>query len=205
MRGDRGFSWRAVRTLARAPTAYALALLAALAALYWWTQQEESSVPAIALLGFVGLCELTAISGMLLVRRSVQLDSLEVHREYAGYVYTTLGAAYAVLLSFMVVASWNRFQEAQQTTSKEALALATLFHLAAQFDDSTRTEIQTSLLAYAQTVIDEEWPAMDRGSVSDRAWSLSDQLRDVYLRAPPSARERAEYPQSLSQLETFYA
>ena len=205
MHGGRRYRWRAVRTPARRPTAYLLALLAALAGLGWWTQLDEPGDPAVALLIFVGLCELAALSGMLLVRRSVQLGSLEAHKEHAGFVYATLGAAYAVLLSFMVVVSWNRFQEAQQTTSKEALTLATLFHLAAGFDNATRTEIQTTLLAYTQTVIAEEWPAMDRGMVSDHAWSLSDQLWDDYLHASPTAQGTAEYQHSLSQMETFYA
>jgi hypothetical protein len=171
--------------------------------LLWWTLRTPPGSPLVALLGFVGLCELAALGGMLLVRCSVQIAALEARKEYAGFVYATPGAAYAVLLSFMVVVSWNRFQDAQQTTSKEALSLATLSHLAAGLEDATRTELQATPLTYTQTVVEEEWPAMDRGAVSDRAWRLSDQLWDIYLQVPPAERGTPAYQQSLSQMETF--
>src|SRR2546423_692189 len=114
----------------RGPAVMVVAILVALGVLSWWTGAQPFDRPITALLAFVALCEVAALGGMLLVRRSVQLATLEAHMQYAGFVYATLGAAYAVLLSFMVVVSWNAYSEAQRTTAQEALTVATLFHLA---------------------------------------------------------------------------
>src|SRR5689334_21583051 len=89
------------------PDAAVLAILVVLGLLAWWTGAQPLDRPVLALLAFVALCEVAALGGMQLIRRSIQLTTLEAHMEYAGTVYATLGAAYAVLLSFMVVVSCN--------------------------------------------------------------------------------------------------
>lgn len=184
-----------------------LVLLAVLVLLrvLWWGQWEYSAQPLMALGSFVLVAELAALWGMLLVRRSIAIATLEAHREAAGYVYATLGAAYAVLLSFMVVVSWTQYHDAEQTITNEALATVTLFHLADGLDDATRRDLQQALVAYTQTVVDDEWPAMARGSESGRAWELSDHLWDAYMHAPADTQARPAYTQALGQMQQFYA
>lgn len=171
----------------------------------WWGRWEYAAEPLFALGSFVLLAEVAALGGMVLVRRSIAVAALEAHRETAGFVYTTLGAAYAVLLSFLVVVSWTEYHDAAQTVTNEALAAATLFHLADGLDDATRRDVQQALIDYNRTVLDDEWPAMARGAESARAWQLSDHLWDVYMHAPAESQGRPAYTQSLVQMQQFYA
>jgi len=184
-------------------SATGLAVLIAFRAI-WWGDLQASGQPLLALATFVLLAELAALGGMLVVRRSVKLTTLEAHRESAGFVYSTLGAAYAVLLSFLVVISWNRFHDDQQTITSEAIATSTLFHLADGLDTATRQELQQTLLAYTRVVLDHEWAAMARGEDSDEAWRLSDHLWDVYSQAPADDQGRPAYMESLRQMQEFY-
>jgi len=198
---------RYLRSIPGAPfilaVAVGLALLLILRAL-WWADWLYSGRPLFALGTFVLLAALAALGGMLLVRRCVPLATLEAHREAAGYVYSTLGAAYAVLRSFLVVISWNRFDADQRTIRQEAEAAATLFHLADGLGAATRQEVQQTLLAYTQVVLDDEWAAMTHGAESEQAWHLSDQLWDLYMHAPREDQTRPAYQQSLSQIHEFY-
>jgi hypothetical protein len=205
MRGvDRVRAW-AGRSRQSGPAATVVAILVALGLLAWWTGAQPLDRPVLALLAFVALCEIAALGGMVLVRRSIQLTTLEAHMEYAGFVYATLGAAYAVLLSFMVVVSWNQYGDAQRTATQEALAVATLFHLADGFQGPLRTELQQTLAAYNRTVVDEEWSAMEQQAESARAWSFSDQLWDTYMRVPATEQAQAPYTQSLTTMQQLYA
>ena len=43
-----------------------------------------------------------AILGLLLVRRLVPLDLLQMHHEVGGYIINVMGTVYAVILAFVV-------------------------------------------------------------------------------------------------------
>jgi hypothetical protein len=181
-----------------------LVVLIALGLVWWGISSPPLARPLVGLAAFVGLAEVAALGGMLVVRRAVPLATLEAHKEYAGFVYATLGAAYAVLLSFMVVVSWNQYGQAQQTTMQEAITMVTLFHLAEGFEEPIRTGLKQTLLAYNQAVLDEEWAAMARGGGSEWAWALSDKLWDTYIHIVPSQQAQAAYTQSLTGMQQLY-
>ncbi len=183
----------------------ALTVVATLGLLRGWAEAQRVRSALSALLAFEGLCQLAALGGMLLVRRSVHLAALEAHKDAAGYVYTTLGAAYAVLLSFMVVTSWTRYRDADETVTKEAITVATLFHLADGFEEPTRRLVQGTLLVYTQAVLDHEWARMEHQGESEPAWTLSDRLWRLYMDIPAAEQARPAYAPSLTQIQEFYA
>jgi hypothetical protein len=154
---------------------------------------------------FLGGSVLAALGGMLLVRRTVPQAALERHKESAGFVYATLGVAYAVLLTFVVIAVWEQFRDAEQLTEQEATAVATLFHLADGFGADARRDVQETIVAYTRAVVDEEWTLLAAGQVSARAGSLVDHLWQHYTAMLAPERGQAEYTESLEQMGTFSA
>jgi hypothetical protein len=72
--------------------------------------------------GFVFVAAIVglAIGGMLLVRRSVTLSTLESHNQVAGYIYSVVGVVYAVLLAFIVIIVWQKHTEVQVQVEQEA-------------------------------------------------------------------------------------
>ena len=48
-----------------------------------------------------------ALLGLLLVRRLVPLDFLQMHHEVGGYIIGVMGTIYAVILAFVVFSVWN--------------------------------------------------------------------------------------------------
>src|SRR5919199_910659 len=125
----------------------------------------------------VSLASLIAVAGVLLVRRLTSLNLREEHNAVAGFIYSVLGVAYAVVLGFVLISVWERYEAASGRADQEAAALSALYFHANTLPDSDRRQIQQLAKSYAQVVIDEEWPMMQDGQSSPHAWALMDQMR----------------------------
>ena len=140
---------------ARFPKTMALALL-------------KLPLPVLALL-VVGLPVLLAVVGLLLVRSCAPHPRLQPHHDGAGYIYAGLAVLYAVLLAFIVIVVWQQFNATHIRVHKEADALSDLFREAQVFPTPVQRPILDAVRSYARAVIEEEWPAMARGTESSTA------------------------------------
>lgn len=160
------------------------------------------------ILGFlvVGFSILLAHIGLRLVRRFVPLSTLETHHEVAGFIIGVLGAIYAVLLAFVVVVMWDQYGEARTSIEHEANQLNSLSHLAQGFPEQLRQPLHALMRAYAQSAIEDEWPAMSQGNERPRTQEAIDNLWHAYLQLEPQTnRESALYEESLSHLNELSA
>jgi hypothetical protein len=113
--------------------------------------------PLLALL-FLSVAIGASLGAMWLVRRSTELETLESHKEVAGFIIAIIGALYSVLLAFVVASVWEQFEDAAVLAEREAEMAISLYRDASVF--STEAELRQSLRGYATSVVDEEWPAM---------------------------------------------
>jgi hypothetical protein len=133
----------------------------------------------------------------------VQQDVLSRHTTVAGIVYATLAVVYGVILGQVVIAAWGDYVDAQIAVENEANALVNLYRLAAAWPTAEREATQVAVIAYAEGVLQSEWPAMQRGeSIATPGgfppmrslWDAYGAIRD------PAVRSTAEYTTSLSEL-----
>jgi hypothetical protein len=117
--------------------------------------------------------------------------------------YATIGTAYAVLLSFVVVVVWGEFRDARETVARESMVIMGLFHLSGGFEASERREIRQRLVNYLTLVLDEEWPILAQAEESPRAWEAADDLWRFYTSQPITERDRPAYTESLAQMREF--
>lgn len=149
----------------------------------------------------VGVSILLAHVGLRLVRRRVPLSVLETQHEVAGFIIGVLGAIYAVLLAFVVVAVWDQFSDAKAVVATEANQLNDLTRMAQGFPAPTNASVITGLRAYGQSVIDDEWVAMSRGEASAKTQAAMDNLWKLFNEVEPQTnRENALYAESLDRL-----
>jgi hypothetical protein len=150
----------------------------------------------------VGLGIVLSWFGLRTVRRFVPITVLESQHEVAGFIIGVLGAIYAVLLAFVVVALWNQYQDARATVEREANELSDLAHITRGFFDQNGRHRLTSLIgAYARSAIEDEWPTMAHGQSSLRTQEALDQLWRAYLEInPETIRQGTLYDQSISTL-----
>jgi hypothetical protein len=143
-----------------------------------------------------------ALFGVVHVRRRVPLEVQMEQNEVAGFFIAVLGVVYGVLLAFAVILVWEQFEDAKTIAETEANELGDIYHLANGLPEPVRVQVQTSALAYANVVIEEEWPMMRRGSESPAAWRQLSELWTPALQfAPSTPREQAIYAEVLQRLD----
>jgi len=118
-----------------------------------------------------------AVLGQALVQRLVPSALRQEHNNVAGFIYSVLGVAYAVLLAFVVIVVWEDYETAESTMETEANELAGIYFLANRFPEADREKVQELARSYARAVVEEEWPLMEQGKTSSRASSLLRELR----------------------------
>jgi uncharacterized protein DUF4239 len=101
-----------------------------------------------------------SVLGLYVVRVLVPLEALKKNHEVAGFTFGVLGAFYGLLLAFVIVAAWERFDRANETVQDEGVALISLYRLSKGFSAPAASDMQHAIRAYTHRLIDVEWPDM---------------------------------------------
>lgn len=113
----------------------------------------------------VAVTLLVSLSGLALVARRVRSTTL--HRTLDNGAISGLLAAligiYAIAAGLTAVAVWGNTGDAAGRVSREASAIAVLFHDFAGYPDAQRTQFRAALEEYTRFVIDTEWPEHEHG------------------------------------------
>ena len=150
---------------------------------------------------FVAACTAACVLVLTLVRRSVTIKHLETHHEVAGFLIGIVGVVYAVLLAFVVIVVWERYEDAGRGVTQEANEIGDLWQMAGGFAPELRTRARESLVAYARAVIDTEFASMRQEQPSREAEAAFARIWDIYRTAEPrSETEKALYGESLATL-----
>jgi hypothetical protein len=118
--------------------------------LYWQTWQQIIFV----VVAFSGV----SVLGLYLVRILVPLEHLKQNHEVAGFTFGVIGAFYGLLLAFVIVAAWERFDRADAEVQSEGVALTCLYRLSKGFAEPVATKMQETIRTYTHRLIDKEWP-----------------------------------------------
>lgn len=103
------------------------------------------------------------------------------HNDQIGWQLTALGTTYAVILGFMLYAVWTTFGAAELNADLEADALVNLYRIAAGLPEPQRVPLQKLARDYADLVVNEEWPQMDRGEVPSESRQLDRQMWETIM------------------------
>ncbi len=101
-----------------------------------------------------------SVLGLYIVRVLVPLERLKQNHEVAGFTFGVLGAFYGLLLAFVIVAAWERFDRADEKVQSEALAATSLYRLAKSLTPPVNQELQQAVRAYIRRIVEVEWPEM---------------------------------------------
>ena len=160
------------------------------------------NVPTALLLGgTVAVCVAASIGGLFIVRRNVELATLEAHHDVAGFILAVVGVVYAVLLAFVVVIVWQDFDRARADADREATIVLAVYRDAGVLTNPG-PDARPALRAYAASVVNSEWDEMARhhresrqtDDAIDAVWTAFRAIR------PRNASETAFYTQAVSSL-----
>jgi hypothetical protein len=145
-----------------------------------------------------------ALLGLKLVRTKFSTEFLKANHEVGSYIFNAFGLIYAVLVGFVVFATWTEYNNAQDNIEKEANILSDLFLDAGGFPDSMKHEIQNKIIDYINAVINEEWDKMKYGEYSLNAREKFEKLWFAYTKADINQINNIPvYHESVSRFNTL--
>jgi Protein of unknown function (DUF4239) len=147
------------------------------------------------LLGFatVALVVGLSVGGLFVFRKAVSHTRLEDANPVSGQVFQLAGVLYAVLVAFVVVVVWEQFGDAENATVAEASAVADLLRDSTAIPAAYRPEVQRSLVAYTEDVINDELPRMRRGETIEEESDHTTQVWDAFLKVEPESRNEIAF------------
>jgi hypothetical protein len=143
----------------------------------------ESLPTVFAGILIVGGFVVIALTIGFLVNQFTSRDVRTAHNDRAGFILAVIGVIYAVLLAFVAIGVWERFQEAESRTYDEAGSIAVVYRDAGSFPQ--RDLLRATLREYVTSIISTEWPRMNRGARSEISNALLE-AADRQVRSLPA-------------------
>ena len=138
----------------------------------------------------VSAVSVIATTAMLLVRRRAPVGSYFEDGDRAAGVFGVLATGFAVLLGFVVFLAFESFDTSRSGAKREAQIVAEQFETAQLMPLAVRGRFSGELACYARSVVHQEWPQMESGSLDAayNPWGIA-MFRTLRTIDPASASE----------------
>jgi hypothetical protein len=142
-----------------------------------------------------------------LARRLAPQPRQEGSDELVGFTYGVYGLIYGVLLAFVIVITWERFAETEKLVMHETALLSELWRDSLVARPFIREDVQKNLVAYATSVVEDEWPSM---AAEGRAHPRTEQIYEnlwaiTYHFAPQTKLQEAYMAEYLARMNELSA
>ncbi len=142
-----------------------------------------------------------SILGLMIIRFYIPAHKFKVHNDVAGSIFATLGVIYAVLLAFMVIVTWQNFDQASRNVAREANYIADLYRDATPLPANFRQQLKIDLKEYVGAIINDEWAIQARGDRSEKVQTAQQKLWDLYSNyEPKSESEKIFFAEAVKKL-----
>ena len=145
-----------------------------------------------------------ALLFMALLNRLWSGEKRSVNNDLIGWQLTIIGTTYAVILGFMLYTVWTAYGEAQANVDLEASSLRDLYRTADALPEPQRTQLKLDARAYAEAVIDHDWPEMADGKVPEGSHLINEAMWKTVTTLKPDSQTAVVYTSEvLNQLTTL--
>jgi hypothetical protein len=141
-----------------------------------------------------------AIGAMLFVRRRAPKGSFFEDGDRASGVFGVLATGFSILLGFVVFLSFSTYDTSRAGAEAEALLVFQQVETAQFFPPAASRALTGELICYGRSVVHEEWPRMEAGTLGDSTnpWGLQ-MFRTVSTVEPRTASEQTAYDKWFDQ------
>jgi hypothetical protein len=108
-----------------------------------------------------------AIAAILLIRRRAPEGSFFTDGDRASGVFGVLATGFAIFAGFVILLVFTSYDQSRAGAETEALLVAQQYETSQFFAPATRDRLAGELVCYARSVVGQEWPAMEDGSIGD--------------------------------------
>ena len=139
---------------------------------------------------------------LFLVRGGLHYQVRERHNQVNGYIFTTAGLLYGVLIAFVVIFLWQGYEKAVEDASREGSQAMSLYRDLSLYPDPGQVEgAKAALLVFVRKVIEDEFPAMGRMQLSPATQRAINALwLNTQKIHPTNIREQVLFAEILGEL-----
>lgn len=131
------------------------------------------SIPVISIIS-VGI----SVGILVFIRKKLQPSDWKTNHEVASFIFNGFGLIYAVLVAFVVFATWNDYEAAKETVDNEAILSFELFLDVGVLNEPQKDEIRARLMQYDSIIVAEEWELMETKQTS---YSAKEKLSQIFV------------------------
>lgn len=155
------------------------------------------------------MCALTIFIGagisviaLLIVRKKIHWESFKENHEVGGFLFNALGLIYAVLIAFVVFATWEDYNEARQYCDNEADVIQSLYLNTEGLPEENQEELREKIIDYLKMVINEDWPLLAKGESNSNSRHKLVEIWRAYnnIDSLKTDKEKIFFTESLSKL-----
>lgn len=126
-----------------------------------------------------------------------------------GFIGPSLAAMYLLVLALALATEWQSIGSAQQAVGNEAVAVRQIYWAASGLPPTAGNALRAQVRGYVTTVIDHDWPEMERGTLDDaslkRLTTMSTSLLEVNTQTSRAVNAQAYATGQLDALLTSRA
>lgn len=90
-----------------------------------------------------------------------------VDNDTIGWIFSAILVIYAIAIGLIAVATWTNASAAASVASQEAAQIPALYRSLLGYPQPLQGEIKGVLVRYLKSIIDDAWPAQQRGEVTE--------------------------------------
>ncbi|MGH3250895.1 MAG: DUF4239 domain-containing protein [Trebonia sp.] len=121
-----------------------------------------------------------------------------------GFLGPSLAAMYLLVLALALATEWSTIGSAQQAVGNEAVAVRQIYWAVGALPQPAANNLEAQVGDYLRTVIDHDWPQMQRGTLDDRSNELLSTMSSSVLRLNETASGAANAQQyAIGQLSVL--
>jgi hypothetical protein len=138
-------------------------------------------------------------------QRRFSSEILRKHNDVAGFLFSAVGVIYAVVLGFVVVVVWEKYDSTVANVETEIAAVSDLYRTVSGFSEPTQATVRQELRAYTNQIIAVEWPLMStRTQVSKDLTLLEKLAHQIDTYAPKTPGQAVAQQEAMTQLTRLF-
>ena len=142
----------------------------------------------------------SSITAMLFVRRRAPEGSFFTDGDRASGVFGVLAGGFAIFAGFVIFLAFTTYDQSRAGAEAEALLVVQQYETAQFLAPATRDRLAGELTCYGRSVVEREWPLMEKGELGDtiNPWGVA-LFRTIRAAETPTFAEETAFAKWLDQ------
>ena len=147
---------------------------------------------------------LVAIGIHRMVQRRFGYDVLSLHNDVAGFIYSAIGVIFAVVLGFVVIVVWQKYDDVRSYVDNEVASALDLYHVADGLPPQLRVRIRAQLSDYSNLVMTREWKTMAPDALVTGGAEVETIAHEIQTFHPTNMAEQDTHQLALTEMKALF-